>query len=77
MRGGRRGRARPAEAAGSRGSRGGEARKAYAQTWSVQEAQWRAELKRLEADIAQKQKHVSYWQGAHPPQAPVAGRAWC
>ncbi len=56
---------------------GGEARKAYAQTWSVQEAQWRAELKRLEADIAQKQKHVSYWQGAHPPQAPVAGRTWC
>ncbi len=56
---------------------GGKIRTAYAQTWSVQEAAWRAELKRLEADIAQKQKHVSYWQGARPPQAPASGRVWC
>ncbi|KAK9822678.1 hypothetical protein WJX81_008213 [Elliptochloris bilobata] len=44
-------------------AQGEQLREAYAKAWAQREVQWTSELKQLEADVAQKSKLVSYWQG--------------
>ena len=45
-------------------ARGEQLREAYASAWAQRHSQWASEKKQLEADVAQKSKLVSYWQGA-------------
>lgn len=45
---------------------GEQLREAYVQAWGQRQAQWSAEAKQLEAEIALKQKQLNYWQGALP-----------
>lgn len=45
---------------------GEQLREAYASAWALRRSQWAGEKKQLEADVAQKSKLVSYWQGAAP-----------